>query len=507
MNPLREGLLRQRVPQPCSIVIFGASGDLTKRKLMPALYCLAHEGLLPPYFSVIGVAAADYNDETFRAEMKKAVNQFSRYKPVKETVWNNLAEGIFYVRRDPGNPAETYAKLKEVLEKSDAERGTQGNKLFYLSTAPSQFESITSQLKQSELSTGHGWQRVIVEKPFGHDLQSAKELNSHLRTIFAEDEIFRIDHYLGKETVQNILVMRFANGIFEPVWKNNFIDHVQITVAETLGVGMRGSYYEESGAARDMMQNHMMQLLALVAMEPPVNLNAESIRDEKVKVLRAIRPILEHEAHRSTVRAQYERGLLNGEMVNGYSDEAHISPQSITETFACVKLWIDSWRWTGVPFYLRHGKRLAKTGTEISIFFKKSPGVLFNAENSETPIDHNVLTIRIQPDEGISLRIEAKVPEQQLQIQSVKMDFRFGSEFGAASPEAYERLLLDAMIGDTTLFIRHDEVEQSWTFFDPILRAWKTGDARYLPTYPAGTWGPQEAEQLLARDERHWRRL
>lgn len=510
MNPLREGLLRQRVPQPCSIVIFGASGDLTKRKLMPAIYSLAHEGLLPPYFSVIGVAAADYNDESFREEMKKAVNQFSRYKPVNELVWNALSEGIFYVRRSPDDPTKTYADLKAALDKSDAERGTQGNKLFYLSTAPSQFESITTQLKQSKLADrreGKGWKRVVVEKPFGHDLTSAKELNDHLRTIFSEKEIFRIDHYLGKETVQNILVMRFANGIFEPIWKNSYIDHVQITVAETLGVGQRGSYYEESGAARDMMQNHMMQLLSLVAMEPPVSLHAEAIRDEKVKVLRALRPILENEVPHSTVRAQYDPGLLNGEMVNGYREESNISQQSITETFACVKLWIDNWRWTGVPFYMRHGKRLAKTGTEISIFFKKSPGILFNAADSETPIYHNVLTIRIQPDEGISLRIEAKVPGQQLQIQSVKMDFRFGSEFGAASPEAYERLLLDAMIGDATLFIRHDEVEQSWIFFDPILRAWKTGDARYIPTYPAGTWGPKEAEQLLLQDERHWRRL
>ena len=506
MNPLREGLTRQRVPEPCAMVIFGASGDLAHRKLMPALYSLAHEGLLPPYFSIVGVAFQDYTTESFRAEMKKAVMEFSRFKPINEAAWNSLAEGIFYVHGDFSSD-DTYVKLQEILSACDAKRGTSGNRLFYLSTAPSMFETITSQLKKHTQPGQKSWQRVVVEKPFGHDLASAKVLNSHLRTLFSEKEIFRIDHYLGKETVQNILVLRFANGIYEPVWRNQFIDHVQITVAETLGVGRRASYYEEAGAVRDMMQNHMMQLLALVAMEPPISLNAEQIRNEKVKVLQALRPITGAEIRNSTVRAQYARGFLNGEFVPGYREEEKVSPQSQTESFAAVKLFIDSWRWTGVPFYLRHGKRMAKTGSEISIFFKKAPGVLFNAADSDTPVDMNVLTIRIQPDEGVSLRMEAKVPGQSLQIQSVKMDFRFGTEFGAASPEAYERLLLDTMIGDPTLFIRHDETEQSWMFFDPILAAWKDEGPRAIPSYPAGTWGPKESDQLMAKDGRQWRRL
>ncbi len=506
MNPLREGLVRQRVPEPCTLVIFGASGDLAHRKLLPAVYSLAHEGLLPPYFSIIGVASTTHTDDSFREDMKHAINQFSRYRPINEIVWSALARGMHYVQGNFNDP-QTYKKLQLIFEQCDLERRTGGNKLFYLSTAPSQFESITSQLKHSRLSEGQGWQRVVVEKPFGHDLASARELNSHLRSIFAENEIFRIDHYLGKETVQNILVLRFANGIFEPIWKNNYIDHVQITVAETLGVGRRGVYYEEAGAARDMMQNHMMQLLALVAMEPPVNLQPESIRDEKVKALRALHPLSEKDIGSSSVHAQYTAGYIQNERVPSYREEEKVSRDSTTETFAAVRLFIDSWRWAGVPFYLRHGKRLAKSGTEISVFFKKSPGVLFNAADSETPIENNVLTLRIQPNEGVSLRMEAKVPGQVLQIQSVKMDFQYGTEFGSDSPEAYERLLLDAMIGDPTLFIRHDEAEQSWMFFDPILQAWKASDSQNLVTYPAGTWGPPESEQLLAGDNRKWRRL
>ncbi len=473
---------------------------------MPALYSLAHDGMLPPYFCIIGVAMQDFTTATFREEMKRAVIEFSRFKPINEAAWNALAEGIFYIHGDFSSE-ETYTKLKAQLAECDMQRGTSGNRLFYLSTAPSMFETITTQLKNSDVANNSGWRRVVVEKPFGHDLNSARELNSHLRKLFSEKEIYRIDHYLGKETVQNILVLRFANGIYEPIWRNQFIDHVQITVAETLGVGRRAAYYEEAGAVRDMMQNHMMQLLALVAMEAPISLNAEQIRNEKVKVLQALRPIVGADVKNNTVHAQYIRGYLGGELVPGYREEDKVSPASNTESFAAVKLFIDSWRWSGVPFYLRHGKRLAKTGSEVSIFFKKAPGILFNAAESETPVDMNVLTIRIQPDEGVSLRMEAKVPGQSLQIQSVKMDFRFGSEFGGASPEAYERLLLDTMIGDPTLFIRHDEAEQSWTFFDPILSEWKNDSARFMPTYPAGTWGPKEAEQLLMKDSRTWRRL
>jgi glucose-6-phosphate 1-dehydrogenase len=506
MNPLREGLLRQRVPEPCSMVIFGASGDLAHRKLVPAIYCLAHEGLLPPYFTLIGVAFDDFTTESFRADMRAAVQRFARIKPINEAVWAALEAGMYYVKGDFKDP-ETYNKLKELLDNSDRERGTLGNRFFYMSTAPSLFSVIPTMLKQCGLARAKGWQRVVVEKPFGRDLQSAQTLNEHLQTIFQERDIFRIDHYLGKETVQNILVLRFANGIFEPIWRNQFIDHVQITVAETLGVGHRARYYEEAGAVRDMMQNHMMQLLALIAMETPINLNAEQIRDEKVKVLQALRPMTVKDIRSQTVRGQHIRGYIGGEPVPGYRDEKDVSPQSNTETFAAVKLYIDSWRWSGVPFFLRHGKRLAKSGTEVSIFFKKSPGILFNAADSETPVENNVLTLRIQPDEGISLRIEAKVPGQTVQIQSVKMDFRYGSEFGGASPEAYERLLLDTMLGDATLFIRHDEAEQSWRFFDAILAQWKDDNPRYIPTYAAGTWGPKEADEILVKGGRHWRRL
>jgi len=488
------------------MVIFGATGDLAHRKLIPAVYSLAYDGLLPPYFSLVGVAVSDFDDAGFREEMRVAVNEFSRLKPINMAIFNALLDRMYFIKGDFNDPA-VYQLLQARLEMCDRENGTRGNRLFYLSTAPSLFASITANLEKNGLSTGKGWQRVVIEKPFGRDLASAQELNSHLQKIFSEDEIFRIDHYLGKETVQNILVLRFANGIYEPIWRNQFIDHVQITVAETLGVGRRAGYYEEAGAVRDMMQNHMMQLLALIAMEPPINLQAEHIRNEKVKVLESVRMMNAKDMKTHAVRGQYNRGYIDGKPVKGYREEEGIAPQSRTETFACVKLFIDNWRWSGVPFYLRHGKRVAKGGTEISIFFKKSPGILFNAADSETPVDHNVLTLRVQPDEGVSLRMEAKVPGQIMQIQSVKMDFRFGSEFAASSPEAYERLLLDAMIGDATLFIRHDEAEQSWRFFDPVLAWWRDEGTRFIPSYAAGTWGPVEAEQLLLPDGRHWRRL
>jgi glucose-6-phosphate 1-dehydrogenase len=502
MNPLREGLQRQRVPEPCALVIFGASGDLAHRKLIPAIYSLAHEGSLPPYFAVVAVAVSEFTTESFREDMKQAVEQYSRFKPISQAVWSALAQNLHYVRGDFEQP-DTFRRLKEVLDGLDRSNGTQGNRLFYLSTAPGLVQTVSTQLGEHGLTANRGWRRLVVEKPFGHDLASARALNTHLQSVLSESEIYRIDHYLGKETVQNILVLRFANGIFEPIWRNQFIDHVQITVAETLGVGTRAGYYEQAGAVRDMMQNHMMQLLALVAMETPISLNAEQIRNEKVKVLQALRPILEHDVKGATAWGQYARGYADGVPAKGYREEDGVSPQSGTETFACIKLAIDSWRWSGVPFYLRHGKRLAKKGTEISVFFKKSPDILFNAADSDTPVDHNVLTIRVQPDEGVSLRMEAKVPGQTLQIQSVKMEFRFGGD----SPEAYERLLLDTMIGDATLFIRHDEAEHSWLFFDPILSAWRSEDPRRVPQYAAGTWGPKEADLLVAKDGRQWRRL
>ncbi|HTL80033.1 MAG TPA: glucose-6-phosphate dehydrogenase [Candidatus Babeliales bacterium] len=503
-NPLREGLSARPVPQPCSIVIFGATGDLTHRKLVPALYNLAADGELPPGVVIVGFARRDKGDDGFRRELEESTRKFSR-QPVRDEIWKAFAQSIFYHRSEFGDEAG-YKQLAERLEELDKTHGTRGNRLFYLAAGPDQFESILKNLKAAGLNqTCKGsWARVIIEKPFGTDLASARELNRIVRNSFTEEQTYRIDHFLGKETAQNILVLRFANAIFSPLWNTHYIDNVQITAAETLGVGTRAGYYEDAGALRDMVQNHLIQLLCLVAMEPPTDLSADSIRDEKVKVVRSLHRWSRNEIAANVVRGQYTKGTIHGEPVPGYRQEQNVNPDSQTDTFVALRLFIDNWRWADVPVYLRVGKRLPKSATEISIHFKKAPAVLFNKDLR----DVNVLVIRIQPDEGISLRINAKVPGTSFRIEPVKMDFHYGTSFGKPSPEAYERLLLDAMSGDATLFARSDEVEEAWAFVDPIEEAWHAKkDAPELYFYPAGSWGPEAADDLLARDGRAWRRL
>jgi glucose-6-phosphate 1-dehydrogenase len=505
-NPLREGLSTRAVPQPCSIIIFGATGDLTHRKLIPALYNLAADGDLPPAVAVVGVARRDKKDEEFRGELEEAVRKFSRQN-VRDDIWKTFSQSISYHRTE-FHDAKGYETLARRLAQIDKERGTRGNRLFYLAVAPDQFESILINLKAAGLNKAPegSWARVIVEKPFGTDLASARELNRIVSNSFSEEQTYRIDHFLGKETAQNILVLRFANAIFEPLWNTRYIDHIQITASETLGVEGRAGYYDKSGALRDMVQNHLLQLLCLISMEAPTDLHADSIRDEKVKVVRSVRRMVGPAVATNAVRGQYAAGAINGKPVTGYREEEGVDPKSMTETFVALRLNIDDWRWADVPVYLRVGKRLPKSATEISVHFKKAPPVLFNKE--AVTLDQNVLVVRIQPDEGISLRMQAKIPGTSLRIEPVKMDFHYGTSFGKPSPEAYERLLLDAMSGDATLFARRDEVEEAWAVIDSIEEAWHAEkDQPGLFMYPAGSWGPEEADALLTRDGRAWRRL
>ena len=505
-NPLRIGLSTRAVPQPCALVIFGATGDLAHRKLIPALYNLAAAGELPPAVTVIGFARRPKKDDEFHNELAETTKQFSR-QPVRDEIWKTFAQSLFY-HQSEFEDQEGYQSLAKRLEKVDKERGTRSNRLFYFAAAPEQFEPILKNLKAAGLNKPKegSWARVIIEKPFGRDLASARELNRVVRDAFSEDQTYRIDHFLGKETAQNILVLRFANAIFEPIWNARYIDHLQITAAETLGVEARGGYYETAGALRDMVQNHMLQLLCLVAMEPPTDLGADSIRDEKVKVVRSLRRYAPQQVGKYVVRAQYTAGAVGGKPVVGYREEEKVNPNSETETYVALRMLVDNWRWSDVPIYVRVGKRLPKSATEISVHFKRAPMVLFNRDS--TSLDQNVLVIRIQPDEGISLRMMAKIPGTSLRIEPVKMDFHYGTSFGKASPEAYERLLLDAMSGDPTLFARRDEVEEAWAFIDPIEHAWSQKEnAPALCFYPAGSWGPEEADELLARDGRTWRRL
>jgi glucose-6-phosphate 1-dehydrogenase len=504
-NPLREGLLSRSVPEPCSLVIFGATGDLTHRKLIPALYNLAADGNLPPSISVIGFARREKSDDQFRSELETAARKFSRQK-INDELWTNFASGIFYHRSEFTDLAG-YESLAKRLDELDAQRGTRGNRLFYLSAGPDQFPIILENLRKSGLNKEKpgSWSRVIVEKPFGTDLETAIELNTMVDGSFHEKDTFRIDHFLGKETAQNIMVLRFANAIFEQVWNARYVHHVQITASEPLGVEGRAGYYDKSGAMRDMVQNHLLQLLCLTAMEPPTDLTADAIRDEKVKVLRSLRKIAGEDVAKFTVRAQYAAGSINGKEVVGYLDEENIPKDSQTETYVALEANVDNWRWAGVPFFVRVGKRLPKGATEIALHFKSVPPVLFR--QTEQVIDDNVLVIRIQPDEGVSLRMSAKLPGSSLRIEPVKMDFHYGTSFGKATPEAYERLLLDAMAGDATLFARRDEVEEAWKFVDAIRDAWDSGIGGPVVSYESGTWGPDEADALVKRHGATWRRL
>ena len=508
MNPFREFLVSRSSPQPCTIVIFGATGDLTHRKLVPALYNIALDGDLPPGSRIVGFARREKTHDQFRQELEAANRQFSR-QGHDEEVWRRFAQSIFYHQSEFQDPAG-YERLAHFLnEVETSDQGTR-NRLFYMASAPEYFDDILLQLRAAGLNQapeGH-WARVVVEKPFGSDLSSARHLNDVVNATFAEESTYRIDHYLGKETAQNIMVLRFANAIFEPLWNSRHVDHVQITCAEQLGMeGGRGAYYDKAGALRDMVQNHLLQLLSLTAMEPPTDLTADRVRDEKVKVLRSLRPLMGPTmVSENVVRAQYTAGANLGESVRSYRDEERVNPQSLTEAYVALRLQIDNWRWEGVPFYMRVGKRLPKRTTEISIHFKEPPGVLFH----RYPVTsrQNVLAVRIQPDEGISLRMLSKVPGPSVRMEPVKMDFHYHNSFGRGSPEAYERLLLDAMAGDATLFARRDEVETAWGFVDEIEKAWhESPNPPPMTFYEAGSWGPEEADALLGRDGRVWRRL
>ncbi len=495
-NPLLAGLSMRRTGEPCAMVIFGASGDLTQRKLFPALYSLALNRLLPSAFGVVAVARTPMTDEEFREKMRNAVEEHGS-APLREEIWAELAVETHYVSTEfTAEGGE--AAVVECLRHLDETRGTEGNRVYYLAIPPKAMEPTVEQIGKQRSTSG--FTRLIIEKPFGHDTQSAHELNALLTRDFDESEIFRIDHYLGKETVQNMLVLRFGNGIFEPIWNRNMIDHVQITVGESLGVEGRADFYEHSGAIRDIVQNHLLQLVALTAMEPPIDFDAESVRNEKVKVLRAMHtPGPKH-----IVRGQYGPGFVDGHEVPGYREEEGVAPDSTTETFVGAKLYIDNWRWADTPFYVRTGKRLPRRETTIAIQFKRAPHPPFEID-SEDSLRPNVLLLHIQPDEGVSLTMSAKVPGQGMTIRPVHMDFSYGGHFRSNLPEAYERLILDCMRGDATLFTRADEVEEQWKLVDSMVAGWSR-DRPVFPNYASGTWGPVAADALLHRDGRSWRR-
>jgi glucose-6-phosphate 1-dehydrogenase len=492
-----------RIADPCTMVIFGAAGDLTRRKLIPALYNLAKTQVLSREFAIIGVARTPMSDEDFRKKLTADIKQFAT-EPVDNDLWEWFVKRLYYVPGD-FDDKNVYSKLKEVLAKVDAEHTTHGNHFYYLATAANYFGLIVEQLAANGLmEENQHWRRVIVEKPFGHDLESAKALNAQLLKVVKEDQIYRIDHYLGKETVQNIMAFRFANGIFEPIWNRRYIDHVQISVAETVGVESRGSYYDQAGALRDMVPNHIMQLISLTAMEPPVSFRPDSVRDEQAKILHAIQPLSAEDVLSKTVRGQYGEGIVNGQRVPAYRSEQDVPPDSRTETYVAMKLQIDNWRWADVPFYLRTGKALAAHNTHIVIQFRRAPFVLFR----DTPVENlmpNQLILHIQPEEGISLRFAAKVPGPNMRLGAVDMNFEYQDYFGSQPSTGYERLLYDCMIGDATLFQRADMVEAGWCVVSPVLDVWKALPPRSFPNYAAGSWGPKDADELLERDGRHWR--
>jgi glucose-6-phosphate 1-dehydrogenase len=504
-NPLVE-LSAERVAPPAVLVVFGASGDLTSRKLIPAIQRLALRRLLPAGFSVVGVARTELSDDDFRDRVRKTVEDEGEGGPEARPVWEALVGGFRYVAGEYNSP-QTFARLREVLDELDRERGTAENRLYYLATPPSTFPVVVEGLAAHGLnkpSSDGCFVRIVIEKPYGRDGRSAAELDAVVHSAFDESQVYRIDHYLGKETVQNVLALRFANAIFEPIWNRRYVNHVQITVAESLGVGHRGSFYETAGAVRDIVQNHVMQVLSLTLMEPPVTFDADGIRDEKVKALRAVDIVTPETAARDVVRGQYRRGWVQGAEVASYRDEEGVDPHSQTETYVAMRIKVDNWRWAGVPFYVRTGKYLPKRVTEVAMEFNPVPHLPFAANQTEQ-LNPNALVLRIQPDEGVTLRFGAKVPGQAFEVRSVSMDFFYGAAFLEETPEAYERLLLDALVGDPTLFIRADEVAQAWRIVDPVLTAFEEGDMP-LARYEAGTWGPPEADLLLERDDRRWRR-
>jgi glucose-6-phosphate 1-dehydrogenase len=504
-NPLAEPSV-ERVAPPAILVVFGASGDLTSRKLMPAVERLALRRLLPPGFSVVGVARTEMDDDSFREYMRAAVEEGGGGGDDAKHVWEAFTGGFRYVAGDYGNP-ETFSRLRTVLEELDAQRGTAQNRLYYLATPPDTFPTVVQGLARCGLNKAahdDAFVRIVIEKPFGRDERSAAELDNTVHKVFDENQVYRIDHYLGKETVQNVLALRFANTIFEPLWNRQYVNHVQITVAESLGVGHRGGFYEKAGALRDIVQNHVMQVLALTLMEPPATFDAGGIRDEKVKALRAVDVLSPEQVSENVVRAQYRSGWVQGSEVQGYRDEEGVDPHSQTETYVAMRLRVDNWRWAGVPIYVRTGKYLPKRVTEVAMEFSRVPHLPFAMSQAEG-LEPDAMVLRIQPDEGITLRFGAKVPGQAFRVRSVSMDFFYGAAFLEETPEAYERLLLDALLGDPTLFIRSDEVAQAWRIVDPVLAGFENGDVP-LARYEAGTWGPPEADQLLDRDGRRWRK-
>ena len=507
-NPLRDPDDRRmpRIAGPCGLVLFGVTGDLARKKVMPAIYDLANRGLLPPGFSLVGYARRDWADEDFAQIVHDSVREHSRTE-FREEVWRQLSEGFRFVQGDFGDDI-AFGTLRRTIEELDQVRGTGGNHAFYLSIPPKFFGDVIDQLEEHGLAHGEdgSWRRVVVEKPFGHDLESARELNGVLNRVFSPESVFRIDHYLGKETVQNILAMRFANNLFEPIWNANYVDHVQITMAEDIGIGGRAGYYDGIGAARDVIQNHLMQLMALVAMEEPISFDAESLRIEKQKVLSSV--VLPRRLDLNTARGQYAAGWAGGEKVNGYLDEDDIAKSSTTETYAAIRVDVETRRWAGVPFYLRTGKRLGRRVTEVAVVFKRAPHLPFAATATED-LTHNAIVFRIQPDEGATIRFGSKVPGSAMEIRDVNMDFAYGGSFTESSPEAYERLILDVLLGDPPLFPQHEEVELSWKILDPVLEHWAKQDAKgrsKIDQYESGNWGPKSADEMLARDGRVWRR-
>lgn len=504
-NPFQDPLRFERRVPPCTIVIFGANGDLTKRKLLPALYRLAYDRRIPPGFAIVGNSRTPMSDDDFRAKMRDALHEFLDDTPFDEHLWSDFSQGLFYFAGDLNDP-KVFDGLKARLDQIDEQRHTDGNVLFYLSTQPSHYEAAIKGIAHADLQHGKGWRRIVVEKPFGHDLQSARELNTVLHGVFPENDIYRIDHYLGKETVQNVLAFRFGNGIFEPLWNRRYINNVQITAAESIGVEGRGSYYQEAGALRDMVQNHLAQVMATIAMEPPVKFDPETVRDERAKLLRSLRIMKPDEVQMYSVAGQYGPAKVGNETVPGFRQEEGVAPDSQTDTYSAVTYFIDNWRWAGVPFYIRSGKRLAKRVTDIAIQFNPAPHSPFTGVDGNTPAEAapNLLIMRIQPEEGISLRFLSKHPGGGMQLRPVSMDFNYGTSFGARSPSAYETLLVDVLVGDPTLYTRQDMVEASWSAVQPILD-YRAHTPQAFPNYEAGTWGPQAADDMLARQGHRWR--